>query len=161
MSGEASYTFTMRKHAHEARHKTQIVYVASSTTNAPQEYRAFVQNFKKELRLRTSALVLEWLDQGEPLMEDFYKRNLKNVSMCHTMIAFVDQPSIGVGLEISAALRESKFLLCLTEEGVRVSRLLLAAAEMYGFPVHAYVDVEDAVQVAVDFIKSRETVDFL
>jgi nucleoside 2-deoxyribosyltransferase len=141
------------------REKTQIIYVASATTSATEEYRAFIQAFKQELRGKTDALILEWLDKAEPPLEEFFKRDLKNVNMCHVMIAFVDRPSVGVGLEIAEALKQGKPLLCLAEEGAKVSRLLMAASENYVFPVETYKDLSGAATVATKFIAERKPVD--
>src|SRR3989344_7627113 len=130
--------------------KTPIVYVSSSVTNASDKYRLFIQEFKKELRLKTPALVLEWQDKDAPITEGFFKRNLRNVEMCTVMIAFVDGPSIGVGLEIAEALTCKKPLLCLHKEDAVVSRLLLAAPS--GFPIKNYKTLDEAVDIASKFI---------
>lgn len=136
---------------HSAR---PIVYVASGVTNAPDSFRDFVQDFKQKLRATTSALVLEWIERDSPaVVDDFFRRDLNNVSLCDVMIALVDEPSIGLGMEIEKAIVEKKRILCLHNEKNKVlSRLLMSAQDSVGLPISSYDSLDEAVRIVSVFI---------
>ena len=132
-----------------------IVYVSSSVTHADAEYRAFIKNFKEELRQVAPALVIEWLDKDAPVLpDDFFKRNINNVLSCDAMIAITNEPSIGVGMEIQEAINNDKPLLCLHESGRTLSRLLKSAKLAGKIKLEMYHDMDHAVVLATDFIAS-------
>lgn len=134
----------------------QIVYVAASVTHAPDSLEDFVANFKKELRTATSAIVIDWVGKNSPVqVEQFYKRNLNNVRESDVMIALVDEPSIGLGMEIQEAIAMGKPLICLHHEDRTISRLLVHASDSLNIPIHKYRDLNQAVEIASNFIHER------
>ena len=137
------------------RTKTPVIYIASSVTHASESYRKFVRDLKQELRLRTQAVVLEWMDK-EPVekLEGFFERDMKNISMSSHVVALVDMPSIGLGMEIKEALLKKKPLLCLAKEGAEISRLLLAAQLSYEFKIEHYSALQETVERVKRFIEA-------
>ena len=131
----------------------QIVYVASSMTNASDEYRVYIKKFKQELRSATATVVLEWLEFDSPVvLSNFFEKDMNNVRNCSVMIAIVDEPSIGVGMEIMEAIHSKKPTLCLYRESSNVSRLLQSAQISAGFKICSYKTLNEAVGLAADFI---------
>jgi hypothetical protein len=131
-----------------------IIYVSSSVSNASREYRDFIRRFKQELRDRTAALVIEWVEQDAALPDDFFKKNINNVHNCDAMIAITNEPSIGVGMEIQEAINNDKPLLCLHENGLTVSRLLASAKQAGKINFELYDTMDHAVDMATSFIES-------
>jgi nucleoside 2-deoxyribosyltransferase len=132
-----------------------IIYVASSVTFASEAHRRFVHAFKQELRLSTSALILEWIGKSSHLkLDDFYKRDFNNVRMCDAMIAVVDEPSIGLGMELQEAIARRKPLICLRKEGTSLSRLLVSAHDSLGLQIEEYRDMPEAIAIASDFVNA-------
>lgn len=131
-----------------------IIYVGVSVTNCTPEYRQFVVRAKEGLRMARNVLVLEWVGKDIHVnIGDFFATDMNNVRRCDVMIAFVDEPSIGLGMEIHAAIDSGKPLLCLYREGNAISRLLLGAGESIGLAVRPYRDLADAISIATEFVE--------
>lgn len=131
----------------------RIVYVAGALTNATQAYKRNVQHFKELLRERTNSIVLRWVGEDAEIDPEFFSRDLGNVNMCDVLIALVDQPSIGIGIELSHAISMRKLVLCLHHTNSPVSRMVRAAVAAKHAELSAYVDLQDAADIAADFIK--------
>jgi nucleoside 2-deoxyribosyltransferase len=74
-------------------------------------------------------------------------RDLDGVRTADVIVAYVGEPSLGVGAEVAIALEAGKRVLLLAERDRRVSRFLLGLAELH--PAQAslcrYGSVSDAV----------------
>lgn len=55
---------------------------------------------------------------------EVFTRDIEWIESCQALIAEVSTPSHGVGFEISYALSKNKSVLCLHEQGKRVSKML-------------------------------------
>jgi hypothetical protein len=77
--------------------------------------------------------------------------------MCDVMIAIIDEPSIGLGMEISEAIRDKKPLLCLYNRASKVSRMIEAAAKGGYLALSTYRDMHEAADIAAEFIKESVT----
>lgn len=134
----------------------QNVYVGSSVTNASEQLLDFVARFKQDLRLISTAHVIEWVGKDSPMtIHDFYRKDLNNVRNCDVMVAIVDEPSIGLGIEIREALAIHKPLICIHKKGTQVSRLLACARETEEFCIREYTTREEAATYAAEFINGK------
>ena len=131
----------------------RIVYVGAALTNASSTLRQAIPAFKQLLRDRTDSIVLRWVGTDIAIGEGFYQRDLGNVQMCDVMIAIVDEPSIGLGMELGQAISEGKPTLCLYNETSKISRMVEAAAKDGLVKLAAYKNIYDAADIAADFIK--------
>ena len=61
---------------------------------------------------------------------DVAERDLENVAAADVLVAYVGEPSLGVGAEVAIALRAGKRVLLVAEADARVSRFLLGLAEL-------------------------------
>ena len=59
------------------------------------------------------------------------ERDLENVTAADVLVAYVGEPSLGVGAEVAIALRAGKRILLVAESDRRVSRFLLGLAELH------------------------------
>jgi len=77
---------------------------------------------------------------------DVANRDLDQVRSADTLIAYVGEPSLGVGAEVAIALGAGKRVLLLAERTRRVSRFLLGLAELHPSQtmVHRYETVAGA-----------------
>lgn len=77
---------------------------------------------------------------------DVATRDLEQVNAADVLVAYVGEPSLGVGAEVAIALAAGKRVLLLAERERRVSRFLLGLAELH--PAQAsfcrFGSVEDA-----------------
>src|SRR4051812_28919326 len=118
-----------------------IVYVGCSVTNGSKDLESFIDEFKKGLRMATSALVLEWIGNSpDRTINDLYTSDFNNVRHSDAIIAIVDEPSIGLGMEIQEAIVLKRPILCLYRHGRVVSRLLKSAADAGAVPLRTYRD---------------------
>lgn len=106
------------------------IYFACSITGG-RELENFYQQFVSALEadghvIPTSHLAQAEAMEGERLLtpKDVYERDVKWVRECDALIAEVGVPSHGVGYEIGYALSVGKPVLCLAQEGRRVSKMI-------------------------------------
>ena len=65
---------------------------------------------------------------------DVARRDVEAVMKADVLIAYVGEPSLGVGAEVAIALAAKKPVLVLAEEDRKVSRFLLGLVELDGAP---------------------------
>lgn len=106
------------------------IYFACSITGG-RELESFYQQFVAALEadghvIPTSHLAKAEVLEGERLLtpRDVYERDVKWIRECDALIAEVGVPSHGVGYEIGYALNAGKPVLCLAQEGRRVSKMI-------------------------------------
>lgn len=133
-----------------------IVYVGYAVTSGSLGLSLFVRDFKQRLREESKTLVLEWIANWPADEKDMYEQDMGNVILCTVMIAFIDEPSTGLGMEIERALREHKRILCLHKRASAVSRLVAAAAldKPGQLSIRTYKHMADAVMIATKFIQN-------
>jgi nucleoside 2-deoxyribosyltransferase len=78
---------------------------------------------------------------------DVAERDIENVTAADVLVAYVGEPSLGVGAEVAIALRAGKRVLLVAEADRRVSRFLLGLAELNADQaiVLRYQTVDEAV----------------
>lgn len=74
------------------------------------------------------------------------ERDVDQVAAADALVAYVGEPSLGVGAEVAIALRAGKRVLVVAEANRRVSRFLLGLAELHPSQasVFRYESVDDA-----------------
>jgi 2'-deoxynucleoside 5'-phosphate N-hydrolase len=78
---------------------------------------------------------------------DVAERDLDHVTASDALVAYVGEPSLGVGAEVAIALRAGKRVLVVAEADRRVSRFLLGLIELHPSQAQVcrYRDVDEAV----------------
>jgi nucleoside 2-deoxyribosyltransferase len=76
------------------------------------------------------------------------ERDIDQVSAADALVAYVGEPSLGVGAEVAIALRAGKRVLVLAESDARVSRFLLGLAELHPSQarIHRYTSIDAAAK---------------
>lgn len=128
------------------------VYVGCSLVKATEEFVAFVADFKRRLAEESGTEVLEFvgLSAGTPAV--VYETDIGNVEQCDVLIAFVDEPSTGLGMEIQHAMNLAKPVLALAREGETVTRMVIGAAELGKIRFGRYVDISSALTAVDTFL---------
>jgi 2'-deoxynucleoside 5'-phosphate N-hydrolase len=74
------------------------------------------------------------------------RRDLAEVRAADVLVAYVGEPSLGVGAEVAIALAEGKRVWLVAESDRKVSRFLLGLAELYPSQsqVCRYASIDDA-----------------
>jgi nucleoside 2-deoxyribosyltransferase len=77
---------------------------------------------------------------------DVARRDLAEVRAADVLVAYVGEPSLGVGAEVAIALADGKRVLLVAESDRKVSRFLLGLAELYPSQsdVFRYTTVDEA-----------------
>ncbi len=81
---------------------------------------------------------------------DVYKRDVNWIKGCDVLIAEVSTPSHGVGYEIGYALSIGKPVLCIYQQGRRVSKMITGNPALQAV---SYTTVEEAIAIAQSFLK--------
>ena len=93
--------------------------------------------------------------EAASLPREIYERDTAWIRGCDVLIAEVSVPSHGVGYEIGYALNEGKPVLCLYEQGRRVSKMI-SGNPHDKLTVRAYADPDHAIRTARGFLASPE-----
>jgi nucleoside 2-deoxyribosyltransferase len=93
--------------------------------------------------------------EGRVSPREVYDRDLQWISAADALIAEVSVPSHGVGYEIGYALSAGKPVLCLSQEGRRVSKMITGNPHR-ALLWRAYRDASEAVRLARDFVSEVE-----
>jgi nucleoside 2-deoxyribosyltransferase len=82
---------------------------------------------------------------------EVYTRDMEWIEACHALVAEVSTPSHGVGYEISSALSQGKPVLCLHQEGTRVSKMITGNIHS-DISVRTYREKDDIPPLIQDFL---------
>lgn len=80
-----------------------------------------------------------------------YERDIAWIQKSDALIAEVSTPSHGVGYEVSFALSIGKPTLCLYQDGLAVSKMLMGNTHP-NLKIKAYQDVDDALAAVREFV---------
>ena len=86
---------------------------------------------------------------------EVYERDVHWIRKAQALIAEVSVPSHGVGYEISFALNEGKPVLCLYQEGRKISKMISGNPHP-NLSVQTYMDPQEAIRLARDYIKKLQ-----
>jgi len=81
------------------------------------------------------------------------ERDIDQVSAADAVVAYVGEPSLGVGAEVAIALRAGKRVLVLAESDARVSRFLLGLADLH--PSQARICRYNSIDEAAKWITEQ------
>lgn len=133
------------------------IYFACSITGG-RELEGFYARFVAFLEadghiIPTSHLARSEALEGERILtpRDVYDRDVSWIRECDALIAEVSVPSHGVGYEIGYALNCKKPVLCLYENGRKVSKMITGNPDP-ALRVAAYSAFEEAVAHARSFL---------
>jgi nucleoside 2-deoxyribosyltransferase len=130
-----------------------LAYISGALLNTPDLSRARVLYE----RLAAACIAAGWEayvphKHADPIRDahlaplDVARRDLDRVRAADALVAYVGEPSLGVGAEVAIALNDGKRVLLVAEADRKVSRFLLGLGEIHGpqCQVFRYVNVEDA-----------------
>jgi nucleoside 2-deoxyribosyltransferase len=129
------------------------LYIGCSLAHASTQLKQFVPEFKKRLRIEGHE-VLEFVGEISGTEAEVYQRDLAQVRASDALIAFVDEPSIGLGMELSEAILLKKPILCLQTEGRYLSRMVRGARDLGLLKLEVFKTSDDAIAMARRFLQS-------
>ena len=133
------------------------IYFACSITGG-REYEAVYQDITAALlvdghEVPTAHLAESTVVELEGIVSpgEVYERDVTWIQNADALIAEVSVPSHGVGYEIGFALSAGKHVLCLLQEGRKVSKMISGNPHP-NLSVRTYKDNEDAIQDLREFL---------
>jgi nucleoside 2-deoxyribosyltransferase len=132
------------------------LYVGCSLTQAPEEFKTAVENFKDALRARGYE-VFDFVGLVNGTSKDVYNWDIKHcVGDCDALIAICDYPSIGLGYEMNEAIRLKKPVLAIAQADAGVTRLVLGAAEVEdNLRFERYNEMNDALELVDELLAAK------
>ena len=112
-------------------------------------YQKIVAQLRKDgHRVLTERLVNEDIIQLENTVKpnEVYKRDTNWILESDILIAEVSTPSHGVGYEIGFALMHSIPVICLYQEGIPVSKMILGNRDP-NLSIFAYQNIDEALEI--------------
>jgi len=85
------------------------------------------------------------------LPREVYDRDVRWIAAADVLIAEVSVPSHGVGYEIGYALGAGKPVLCLSQQGRKVSKMITGNPHP-GLVTRSYRDASEAIRLAREFV---------
>ncbi|MCL5008989.1 MAG: nucleoside 2-deoxyribosyltransferase [Patescibacteria group bacterium] len=116
------------------------IYLAHSLTQAPEEFKQEMLEFRE--KLKTQYEILEYLGLDKGTAEDVFRHDVNCVHDCGLLLAEVSYPAIGLGFEIATALQLNKKVLAVAKETAKVSRLVLGI-EHPNFQFARYTNLDE------------------
>ena len=92
--------------------------------------------------------------EGRVSPREVYDRDVNWIAAADLLIAEVSVPSHGVGYEIGHALGLGKPVLCLAQQGRKVSKMITGNPHP-GLQLQTYADAAGAARLAREFIAAR------
>ncbi len=90
--------------------------------------------------------------EAEISPREVYDRDMDWIRGCDVLMAEVSVPSHGVGYEIGFALGEGKPVLCLYQDGRKVSKMITGNSHS-NLEIKSYRSIEDAISLAHEFLR--------
>ncbi len=138
------------------------IYFACSITGG-REFEAVYQDLTGALladghEVPTAHLAASTVVQLEGMVSplEVYQRDVKWIEDADALIAEVSVPSHGVGYEIGYALQAGKRVLCLSQQGRKVSKMISGNPDG-NLLVRTYQNNQEAVRIVRGFIKSLKS----
>jgi len=120
------------------------IYLAHSLTQAPEDFKTEMLEFRE--KLKTQYEVLEYLGLTQGTAEDVFRHDVKCVTDCDLLLAEVSYPAIGLGFEIATALQQGKKVLAVAKNSAKVSRLVLGI-DSPNYRSHRYNQAEEILKL--------------
>ncbi len=137
------------------------VYFACSITGG-REFESIYQKIVAALtedghEIPTSHLAQSDVIQHERELtpQDVYERDTTWIKNCDALIAEVSVPSHGVGYEIGFALQLGKPVLCLHQQGHRISKMITGNPDRT-LCIRVYNGVKEAISQARSFLAAEQ-----
>lgn len=127
------------------------LYVGCGLTYAPEAFKDQVEELKDQLS--DDWEVMKFLGLTASTEIDVYRKDiLENVDGCDAFVGICDEPSIGLGWELSRAVDSGKPTLGLAHASSKVTRLVLGAPAFNPhFSFRRYEDlVEDVPAIVLE-----------
>ena len=106
------------------------LYVGCSLSHATEDFKKSVEDFKGLLR-QEGYEVFDFVGLVNGSAKDVYNWDIGHcVSDCDALVGICDEPSIGLGWEMSKAVQLGTPVLALAHRDAIVTRLLLGAAQV-------------------------------
>ncbi len=106
----------------------KTLYIGCALNNAPVEFIQFIEQLKGVLTNHFNILSFVGLDP-QATAKQVYETDIACAFKADVMLAVVDFPSIGLGMEIQHRIHHHRPTLIMYAEGLKVSRMVLGAAE--------------------------------
>lgn len=135
----------------------KTIYVGMALTDAPEEFRTiFHDDLKNKLRAIPGIKVLDfyWVSHSPTGGDDIevYNLNEQHSKNADLLVAIVDHPSIGLGMEIMLRHAMGKPSLFFAHKDKRVTRMLVGYLKKNQLDLHRYDNVDEILRIVKDFI---------
>ena len=129
------------------------LYVGCSLSHASEAFKESVETFKGDLR-EQGYEVFDFVGLVNGTAEDVYKWDIGHcVTDCDVLIGICDEPSIGLGWEMSKAVQLGKPVLAIAHWDAKVTRLVLGAAEAEPLVrFEQYTELKDALPWVAEIV---------
>ncbi len=130
-------------------------YVACGLTQASFEFKDFVISFKERIKKECGIEIFEFVGLTAGTPSEVYETDIAYVEQADGIIAILDVPAIGLGMEIDHAINSNKPLLCLAHKDASVTRMIKGANDLGLLTFATYVDLDSAVALVKQFIATK------
>lgn len=127
------------------------VYVGCGLTHAPQPFIDLVSRLKQCLRDSGECIVLEFLGLEGGTARDVWDHDIRNcVGRCDLLVAILDYPSIGLGVEIGCQAARRKRVIGLVHQSTHLTRLMQDPnPEDIDYALYGYEHLDEMLEIVM------------
>ena len=144
-----------------------VQYMIQNGADVPSEHvSARTLQEREEIIARRSGKTIEQLKSNPPSDSNIYTQDLEWVDQATHLVALVNGPSLGVGMEIEHAILKPRLglnetpILCLVQQDIRprLSRMVsgISLQKAPNFQLRTYQNLDQAQQHIFDFLTIRK-----
>lgn len=123
---------------------------------APHEFIANVLSFRARLEEQFHVLRFIDMDNHEPTSAEIFAHDMEQIRACDVVLAIVDEPSFGLGYEVSTALQRGKRVLMVAQADKAISPFpegINCAGAMF----KRYRDFDHLMEIVLEHLRPDST----
>ena len=122
------------------------MYFACALTGTSDQFQKSMNQWRDEyLAMHFEILKFAWLDGApDPSVTNIHEHDLNRVESADIIVAMLDNPSFGVGMELQHAIQLKKPVIGFKTEGVAVSRMITDSFKENDYPLLSFQSMSKA-----------------
>jgi nucleoside 2-deoxyribosyltransferase len=121
------------------------IYLACALNQVPDEFTQRIQTIRSQIAGLGEILDFVGL-RPDITAQEVFDHDIHCVKSADIIIAFVDYPSLGLGIELGFALNHGKQIVALAQTDSQVTRMVTGITSPQ-FRLFRYIDIDEAVEI--------------
>ena len=132
------------------------VYVGCALLSSDDKYKSFIYSFIAVLEMKLSVNRFYSFSPEAKEGDNIFVFDESQVLISDALIAFIDYPSMGLGMEIMIAHRAQKDIVFVVNHENKISRMVEGFIKKYKYPVIRYSNQTPIHDLSEEILKALE-----